>query len=200
MPTDLGENIMEKKVSIVIPYYPMKNHLTFLMRCLDSINKQTYRDFEVIITMEGKSAENTNAGIKKATGDLIKILHMDDYFTHPEALQNIVDAFKDDISWLVTGCSNNLHPILTGDLHLGNNKLGGPSVVTLRKGKHVLFDESMVWLFDCDFYKRMITQYGEPEIMSGNNVTIGEGEHQATNTLSDEVKQSELFLMRERYV
>lgn len=150
--------------------------------------------------MEGKSAENTNAGIRKAKGDLIKILHMDDYFSHSEALQNIVDTFTPDVKWLVTGCSNNLHPVITGDLHLGNNKLGGPSVLTLRKGNHEWFDESMSWLFDCDFYMKMMAKYGEPDIMLGNNVTIGMGEHQATNTLSDDKKQEEIFLMRQRYV
>lgn len=187
-------------ISIVIPYYPMKNHVFFLRRCLESIELQTYKDVEVIITMEGRSAENTNAGIRKASGDLIKILHMDDCFSHPDALQNIIDAFTPDVTWLVTGCSNNLNPVVTGDIHLGNNKLGAPSVVTIRKGQHEWFDENMNWLFDCDFYKKMIMKYGEPEIMLGNNVTIGEGEHQATNILSSKEKEEELFLMRQRYV
>lgn len=187
-------------ISICIPYYPMKNHAFFLKRCIDSIVSQTYTDYEIVITQEGKSAENTNRAIEKARGEFIKILHMDDYFSHDHSLQNIVDSMTEDVIWLATGCSNNLIPHWTGDIHLGNNKIGAPSVITLRKGKHEWFDESMEWLFDCDFYKKMEIKYGQPSLMQGDNVTIQEGDHQATHLLSNEKKQDELFLMRQRYV
>lgn len=189
---------MDKKVSIVIPYYPMKNHAFFLRRCLDSIDRQTYRNFEVILTQEGRSAENTNHGIGKATGDLIKTLHMDDYFTHEHALEDIVKEFGG--MWQITGCSNNLNPVYYGDIHLGNNKLGGPSCLTISNEVTERFNPQLDWLFDCDFYKRMYNKYGLPQILSGNYITIGEGEHQATNTITNAKKEEEKEILRQLYV
>jgi len=186
-------------ISIVIPVYSkMKNGEFFLGRCLESIKSQSYTDYEIIMTHEGNSPHNTNLGMKKAKGDLIKILHQDDYFTHKNALKEIVDNFKGD--WLITGCSNNLYPMYTGDIYLGNNKLGSPSVLTIRNGLNMYFDEELIWLFDCDFYKRMYDKYGEPTILMGNNITIGEGEHQATHLIANTAKEKEVFLMRQRYV
>ena len=146
-------------ISIVIPVYDkMKDGDFFLNRCLDSIKSQTYTDYEIVMTHEGNSPHNTNLGMKQAEGDLIKILHQDDYFTHENSLKEIVDNFKGD--WLITGCSNNWYPVYTGDIHLGNNKLGSPSVLTIRNGLDMYFDEELIWLFDCDFYKRMYNKYG----------------------------------------
>lgn len=189
---------MQNKVSIVIPVYPkMKNGEFFLKRLLDSIKEQTYTDYEIVETLEGNAPTNTNSAINKANGDIIKIMYQDDYFTHKDALQGIVEAFKG--MWLVNGCSNNLNPVYMGDIHLGNNKLGGPSCLTISKEVKERFDENLVWLFDCDLYKRLYAKYGEPVILNGDYVTVGEGEHQATNNIISEEKDNEVFLMRQRY-
>ena len=90
------------KISIVIPMHWMKNWQFFLNRCLGSIEQQTYKHYEIIITKSGRMAENTNAGIEKATGDIIKILYMDDYLSHADSLKNIAEGFQG--GWLATGC------------------------------------------------------------------------------------------------
>ena len=46
---------MSNKVSIIIPVYNTKKE--YLEECFDSINKQTYRDFEVIIVDDGSKEE-----------------------------------------------------------------------------------------------------------------------------------------------
>jgi glycosyltransferase involved in cell wall biosynthesis len=186
-------------VSICIPYYETENSKVFLKRAIDSLRQQTYKNWELIVTEDGTAAKNHNSAIRQATGDLIKILHTDDYFTHEKALENIVKAFTTDTKWLITGCSNNLNPMYMGDIHLGNNKLGAPSVLTIRKGEDVWFDENLVWLFDCDFYKRMYMKYGEPKIINGDHITIGEGAHQATNRIVQKQKDMEVFEMQKRY-
>lgn len=104
------------KVSICIPTY---NNESSLKRCLDSINIQDFRDFDVIITDDSstddvenfiksydfkdvnyqyfrnypalKSPQNWNSGIKKAKGQYIKLLHHDDWFTYPNSLGIFVD-------------------------------------------------------------------------------------------------------------
>ena len=58
------------KISICIPTHNMKNKQFFLDRALESIRSQTFQDYEIVITEDGRMAENTNSAIKKATGEL----------------------------------------------------------------------------------------------------------------------------------
>jgi hypothetical protein len=189
-------------VSIAIPYYAgMKNAEFFLDRCLASIRSQTFQDYEIVVTDKGKMAENTNNAIKASTGELIKVLYMDDYFADNNALKRIVDAFKANphAFWLITGTNNNPRPYWTDDIETGNNKLGSPSALTIRNDYPLLFDENLGWLLDCDYYKRMNREFGEPIILEDVNVIIGVGEHQATNTMGDAIKKQEELYMRKKY-
>lgn len=185
-------------ISIIVPYHDMKDAEFFLKRNIDSIMAQTYKDYEIVLTKNGKMAENTNSAIKRARGDLIKILYLDDYFAHKDALKEIVEAFTGD--WLITGSDNNPNPYWTDDIHTGNNKLGSPSALTFRNDNPLLFDETMSWLLDCDYYKRLFTRYGEPVILNDVNVVIGCGSHQSTHLLSDEVKNNEHNYMLRKYL
>jgi len=189
-------------ISIAIPFYNMPNAAYFLGRCLASIESQTYKDYEIVITMEGKMAENTNAAIKKCKGEIIKILYMDDYLAHDDALQEIVDNFKG--GWLVTGC---LHdemvvgrphlPYYNEDIVKGENTIGSPSVLTFENQDPLLFDEMMTWMLDCDYYTRLHSRYGPPIILNDLNVVIGISEHQTTHQLDDQTKQDEqLYLIK----
>lgn len=189
-------------ISIAIPIHNMKNKDFFLKRCLDSIRMQTYQDYEIVITEKGKMAENTNEAIKQSKGDLIKIMYMDDFFADKNSLKRIVDFFKG--YWLVTGCKNDNdlghhYPTYSQDIETGNNTIGSPSVLTIKNGLNMYFDESMTWLLDCDFYKRMYNEYGEPTILNDINVVIGIGDHQTTNILNDATKLSEHKYMEQKY-
>ena len=99
---------------IMGPY--MLNHL------LNSISKQTYTDYEIIISDQsktdviknecdswsnlnikyyknntgfGSAAKNLNFAISKSTGEYIKPIFQDDYFFSPNTLQYIVDNLGD---------------------------------------------------------------------------------------------------------
>ena len=186
-------------ISICIPIHDMKDGQFFLGRCIGSIFAQSYKDYEVIITHQGKMAENSNFAIKGARGDLIKVLYMDDYFAHENALKDIVEAFRGGSGeWLITGTDNNPYPYYTDDIHTGNNKLGSPSALTMKRDCLMLFDESMTWLLDCDLFKRLYESYGEPVIINGANVVIGIHEGQMTNIISDEIKVAELNYLNEK--
>lgn len=192
---------MDKSVSIAIPFYAgMKDAQKFLTRLLESIQTQTLQPLEVVITGEGNASENTNLAMSKCKGDLVKVMYMDDYFTHKNALKEIVGAFDDKVTWLINGCNNNQVPYYTGDIHLGNNKLGAPSCLTVKNGLGITFDPSLRWLLDCDFYKKMYLAHGLPKILIGDYVTIGEGDHQATNSISEREKLEEVEILRKKYV
>jgi len=187
------------KISIAIPTHNMKNKDFFLERALNSIRSQTFQDYEIVITEDGKMAENTNSAIKKSTGQLIKILYMDDWLAHDNALQDIVDNFDFMDEWLITGADTNPHPYWTDDIITGNNHLGSPSALTIRNGVGIYFDERMSWLLDCDLYHRLNGIYGLPKILDNVGVCIGVGDHQMTNLLTTEEKLAEHNLIKEKY-
>lgn len=195
------------KISIVIPWHFMENWQFFLTRCLQSIEAQSFKDYEVILTKAGSMPVNSNRAIESAQGELIKVLYMDDYLAHGNALQEIVDNFTKESAWLVTGCLHdngqsvgNYHePTWNEYLYTGVNTVGSPSVLTLRREGHLLFDTSLSFLLDCDLYKRLHDTYGPPVILNTPNVVIGLHQGQTTNIMSDTAKEAERLYLLEKY-
>jgi glycosyltransferase involved in cell wall biosynthesis len=208
------------KLSVAIPTSDMKNKEYFLETCLDSLWNQKFQNFEIVVTDNSDDdtlkeiceyyggikyfknpnkgmAQNTNEAIKRSTGELIKILYMDDHLRNEQALQSIVEAFRDH--WLITAADNNPHPRYTMDIETGNNKLGSPSALTIRNVDPLLFDENLTWLLDCDYYKRMYLKYGPPTVLNKVGVVIGVGPHQATYNITDERKQWEVEYLKKKY-
>lgn len=214
-----------KEISVVIPTHGMKNGEYFFRRCLDSLWNQSFQDFDIVVTDNSDDdkiericewyrtgihyyrnprkgmAQNTNEGINRATGRLIKILYMDDYMAHNKALENIHRHFKGE--WLVTGCAHSRDgiekirphfPEYNSDIHIINT-IGSPSVLTIKNDVPLLFDEELTWLLDADLYKRYHEAYGNPTILEEINVIIGIGQHQMTYELTDERKlQEEVYV------
>jgi glycosyltransferase involved in cell wall biosynthesis len=110
--------LIDPLISICIPAY---KRTQLLIRLLDSIAVQTYKQFEVIITDDSNdnsvellvasynnkfslnyaknhiplgSPENWNAAVRKAKGTWIKLMHDDDWFSSIDSLQRFVDAVK----------------------------------------------------------------------------------------------------------
>ncbi len=153
-------------------------------------------------------AQNTNESIKRSKGSIIKLLYMDDFLFDTDALREITKKFDDDVNWLANACvhvdtfgiTGHLHkPSYNDKIHTGLNTIGSPSVVTIRNDNPLLFDEKMTWLLDCDYYRRLYEKYGEPAIINHPLTAMGIGPHQATNTLSMEVKQQEYYYLIEKY-
>ncbi len=189
------------KVSICIPAY---NQVVYLKRTLDSILSQTYQDYEVIVTddtpgfmvkelveqydFSGRlhylknltslgTPENWNEGIRKASGEYIKILHHDDWFTADNSLEQYVNllsnnpgsalAFSGSLVLLPNG-DNWVHQISTTEaakiqsnpvcLFL-ENRIGSPSAVIYRKDVLEYFDNNLKWLVDVEFYIRVIHKF-----------------------------------------
>lgn len=118
-------------ISIAIPCFEMGGRGSeFLEYNFIQINRQTYKDFEVVVTdhsqdyelkkiceawsgqlkinyirvteNKGSASYNTNQAIKNCSGDIIKILYQDDYLYDEHALQLIVDGFNDQCEWLIS--------------------------------------------------------------------------------------------------
>ncbi len=199
------------KISICIPAYEMHGvGVSMLTRCLKSIEKQNFRDFEIVVSDNCVTDEilkvcekfgriryifnpkkgmavNTNNAIKHAKGELVKILYQDDYLADENALQDIINNFKKDDDWLITPCSNNLKPFF----RKSENTLGSPSVLTVRNTSKLLFDESLSWVLDLELYNRLFKKYGKPKITNNIGVIMGIHKYQHTNILTNEQKNEE---------
>ena len=193
------------KISIIIPTAECEGK-KFLPRCLDSIKNQTYTNYEILVMDEGKVAHNMNQGIKKATGDIIKILCHDDYLNGPLALEEIANAWKG--GWLVSGCIHNIpeyglvnphYPGWNDHIHRGYNTIGGLSVLSFENKEPLLFTEGLDWVVDIDFYKRAFDRYGLPRFLVTDNVVIGYGPHQTSFKLTEEQRKNEMILMIQTY-
>lgn len=187
------------KVSICIPAY---NQVEYLRKTLQSVIEQTFTDYEVIISDDSSgnavedllkefefknklkyfrntpslgSPANWNASILKASGEYVKILHHDDFFTSPKSLGKFVDLLEKNpnASFAFSGTEINLLKFKTKKLHTCSDKkflemkrspeilffanyIGAPSATIFRKNNSILFDEKMKWLVDVDWYIRMI--------------------------------------------
>lgn len=199
---------MNPRISVVVPIHNMKGGDKFLWRNIRSILAQTYDNYEIVVVEEGKIAENTNAGMRRATGDIIKILYLDDYLISRYALQNIANSFDSDTMWFASGCLHQGNgekphsphtPEWTEDIYTGNNKIGSPSVVAFRNKGLMFFDENLNWLLDCDLYQRYFDKYGPPKLINECDVVIGLGDHQLTNELPNATKMWEYSYLKQKY-
>ncbi len=224
---------MNKLISVCIPTYEMRGEaVRVLTRSFEMLKKQTYKNFEVVVSDNSDNeniknlcesnvyaslsinyfknpiksiAANTNSALKKAKGDIIKILYMDDYLAHPDSLKKIAENFKGH--WLVTGCEhddgtrrlNPHYPSYNKKIYLGQNTIGAPSVLSVKREGMLFFDDKMTWLLDCDLYQRMYAKYGKPIILNEVNVVIGVGKHQMTYLLPKFTKIKETIYLLLKY-
>ena len=125
---------MNKKISICIPTYEMGGYgVEYLNHSLNILSKQTYQDFEIVISdqsenndikdlcekwklrlnikhvfyREGlrKSSSNINNASKYASGDIIRILFQDDFLYDNQSLETELVHFLGNYNhWMITAC------------------------------------------------------------------------------------------------
>lgn len=187
-------------ISICIPSYKRVEHLINL---LDSIAIQNFRDFEVVLTDDSPTdevkaiclkyvdklplhyfknestlgtPENWNESIRKASGEWIKIMHDDDWFSNADSLESFAIAarensdafifssfinfqFSDNTSQQVSPSSFRLRKLKQDPvILLSRNCIGVPSVTMYKKEMGIQYDPTMKWLVDIDFYIRLLEQ------------------------------------------
>lgn len=218
------------RISVAIPTHEMYNADFFLRRSLDALTRQTFKDFEVVISDNSENnaildvvqeygklldiaytrnpikgmAPNTNEAIRQSNGELVKILYLDDFLNHDDALRHIDEAFTIQYQWLVTSSQDERgpihHPYYDDEIHLGKNTIGSPSVLTIRNNdERLLFDEQMTWLLDCDYYKRAFEKFEFPRFLKSVNVTIGKHDGQMTNLIPDDIKGAEFIYSQKKH-
>ena len=106
---------MQEKISIIVPVYNVENYLE---RCVESILKQTYTNFELLLINDGSTDQSgdlcdqlasknenikvfhlenagvsnaRNVGIQNSTGEWITFVDSDDFIT-PDYLETLISA------------------------------------------------------------------------------------------------------------
>ena len=112
---------MQEKISIIVPVYNVENYLE---RCVESILKQTYTNFELLLINDGSTDQSgdlcdqlvsknenikvfhlenagvsnaRNVGIQNSTGEWITFIDSDDFIT-PDYLETLISAVDGDDS------------------------------------------------------------------------------------------------------
>ena len=210
------------KVSICIPSYGQPEKT---LRCIQSILRQTYTDFEVLISDDTEddsvlkvirfylddnpiqyfhnspakgSPENWNEAMRKATGDLIMVMHHDDWFFLDTSLEDLIThLFADSAdmafaqSYNIDGALNILSKndpdprklrFLRKDTRniFYYNYIGAPSAVLFRN-RGVLFDTRLKWLVDIEFYIRYLGE-GRITYVPESVIAIGIDSNQMTHS------------------
>ena len=219
------------KISIVIPVYEAKGRaIEFLKELFYSISVQTYKDFEIIISDHSKNNEieifcsknnlniihfynnrgvgnssiNMNEGIKRATGDIIKIMHMDDVIFNPNTLYLIAKSFElnKEKKWGAVGFNHNYEQDRISNIKRTiipdiNGVFGCPSVSFFIRNVEEpdFFDENLIIINDHDMHKRLFKKYGEPLIINDICITIRMHQEQVSSWIDKgrEVKEWEYF-------
>lgn len=197
-----------KDFEIVISDHSRTNDIEELCQTwIEKLNIKYHRNDYMV----GSSSANINTAIKLCSGDWIKILFQDDFLYDENSLLNLYNFIKSDnqIFWVASACAHSndginlyrpFYPKWTNDIHLGNNLISSPSVITIKNiEEKILFSEELIWLMDVDFYKKMFMVYGEPKYFNIINIVNRTWENSVSNTLPENIKNKEVEIMRYKY-
>ena len=157
----------------------------------------------------GKIAPNLNVAINHSNGEYIKVLFQDDFLYDEYSLQKVADYIEtNEVKWLVTGCAHtrdmeNLFDVMVPRynerIHEGFNTISCPSVLTIKNENPILFDESLNWLVDVDYYKKCYTAFGQPHILEDICIVNRDSDVRVTTATAEETKRTETLTLHNRY-
>lgn len=186
------------KVSICIPAY---NQVKYLRRTIQSVLNQSYQDYEIIITDDSPtnivfdlvkeyqleaniqyyknevplgSPENWNESIEKSSGEYIKIMHHDDYFSNENSLFEFVKMLDENPTANFAFCATVIEKKTKTRIHCPSNIqienlrkdpnvlffgnfVGPPSSIIHRRDINLRYDKNLIWVVDLDFYMQNLT-------------------------------------------
>ena len=229
---------MNNNISICIPTYEMNGKgVEYLNFSFDILYKQSYKNFDIIISDNSKSSDienlcsqwkskldikhfynhekygnagNVNSAMKKATGNIIKILFQDDFLFGNESLETQLVHFVGNHNyWMVTACChtkdginfyNPLYPKYHDNIQYGENTISSPSVLMFKNENVIEFDENLCWLMDVDYYKMLYDKFGLPSICNYVTIVNREHENSISNKLAEKNKITDLNYIKKKYV
>jgi len=139
---------------------------------------------------------NLNFGVLKCASNYIKILFQDDFLKNSNYLELCVNSLNQNkLAWgLVTNsqnCNYDRSLILNENVPkyslrmlFGKNLFGSPSTITFRKSAFLPFLSNLVYSYDCEWYTRMVHNWGMPLFENRLTTIIRIHKDQETNFTS----------------
>lgn len=156
-----------------------------------------------------QASANSNNAMRHAKGQVLKILFQDDFLCDSKALAKHAKAFADPgTQWLLCGSGvtqdgktleRAMIPRMNPNLYLGRNTVSSPSVLSVRAGAGLAFDETLIWLMDVDFYRRCADMLGPPCILEATLVANRLHGGQVSARVSPALRRRELTYMRRKH-
>lgn len=152
----------------------------------------------------GKIAPNMNNAIKHSNGVFIKMLFQDDFLYDINSLEIIYNSISEnqDKDWFITSCVHTddcvtmydrMTPYYHDRIYAGINTISCPTVLTVRNNEDLpIFDESLNWLVDVEYYKRLYDKYGLPVVIDEVCAVNRNAEVRTTNMMTEKQKQEEV--------
>jgi glycosyltransferase involved in cell wall biosynthesis len=206
--------------------------LQYLKELIHSIQIQSFQDWKIVVSDHSKNNEideyifslyrqdrsrygyytcdenygngvaNLNNALKRAEGEIIKIMFQDDFMFDRRCLEKFDEVFQSkNNKWAVCGCNHTrdganferfMVPSWNDRLLEGVNTISSPSVLAFRNENIELFDENLTMLMDVEYYYRLGERYGLPVTLEDCLVTNRCHENQISNkysgNLGDEVR------------
>ena len=200
-----GYVLTMSKISICCPIYTMKGKTAekFLVEYFSHLMYQTFKGFDIVISDQSEgdnlkvicdtfshvldikyfkntsgkknAANNVNNAVRHATGDIIKLLYMDDFFVDQDALLKIINAFErtsPDGNWLISGFTHSNEdrtqffdtrkPWYGNKYVNGDNTTGNPSNYAVRRECAIEMDDDLLWIVDGEYFYRSYYYHGDP--------------------------------------
>ncbi len=159
------------------------------------------------------SSSNLNFSLPHISPDskYVKFLFQDDFLNDNTSIYETINEFESfpDSKWLASACChsrtgydkfNNMIPYYYDKIYLAEpNSISAPSVLTIRNGYVIPFDENLMWLMDVDYYKQLHILYGDPVILNKITCVNRVWEKQVGQTLSENIKNYEYNYVKEKF-
>ena len=200
----MGYVLTMSKISICCPVYTMKDNTAekFLVEYFSHLIYQSFRDFDIVISdqsegnnlkticdtfshvldikyfknTDGKknAANNVNNAVRHATGEIIKLIYMDDFLVDQNALRKIAYAFDNNPEgkWFISGfthCNEDRTEYFDtrkpwyGNKYVnGDNTTGNPSNYAVRRDCAIEMDDNLLWIVDGEYFYRSYYYHGDP--------------------------------------
>lgn len=197
-----------KTIEVVVSDHSIDNNIEDLCSNWNSI-----LDIKYVRCKEGrgKIAPNLNNAIRYCEGAYIKMLFQDDFFYDQHVMKRLYDTIisKSNTNWIVSSCVHTkdgeslydpMIPYYHPYIYRGVNTISCPSVLTIKNDEHKLFfDESLNWLVDVEYYKRLYDKFGLPEVIEDICIVNRDAQIRTTNMITEKQKQEEIDKVSKMY-
>lgn len=228
-------------ISICIPAF---KRVGYLKRLLESISIQSFRDFEVIVTDDSNddavkdlvqsfqkefaikyfkneialgTPANWNCAVSKASGEWIKLMHDDDWFSTRESLSLFYKQTTYNHKFIFTAYygvkendSRKLHKLSafygkkileTPYILFAQNVIGPPSVTLVHKSVFEKYDARLKWRVDVEYYMRILEQEKEFTYLDQPVINMGISGTQVTQSALNNpgIELPEAWILLKKY-